>query len=109
MVIGVPEAFAPTLATAGFLFLLLPWTRPDNPIVRPILVGATLLLTWRYLAWRATDTLPPFGFSTEWLLGAAFLSDAEHRDLLAQAGFTDVVTMHQSGTNWICATGRKPS
>lgn len=43
------------------------------------------------------------------LLGAAFLSDAEHRDLLARAGFTDVATIHQSGKNWICATGRRPS
>jgi ubiquinone/menaquinone biosynthesis C-methylase UbiE len=43
------------------------------------------------------------------LLRAAFLSDAEHRDLLIQAGFTDVTTMHRPGRNWICATGRRPS
>jgi hypothetical protein len=43
------------------------------------------------------------------LLGAAFLSDAEHRDLLTMAGFTEVATMHRTGTNWICATGRKLS
>jgi ubiquinone/menaquinone biosynthesis C-methylase UbiE len=43
------------------------------------------------------------------LLGAAFLSDAQHRDLLTKAGFTEVATMHRTGTNWICATGRKPS
>ena len=42
------------------------------------------------------------------LLRAAFLSDAEHRDLLTQAGFTEVATMHLSGKNWICATGRRP-
>lgn len=42
------------------------------------------------------------------LLQAAFLSDAEHRDLLTQAGFTEVATMHLSGKNWICATGRRP-
>lgn len=41
------------------------------------------------------------------VLRAAFLSDAEHRDLLAQAGFTEVVTKHVSGKNWICATGRR--
>lgn len=43
------------------------------------------------------------------LLGAAFLSDKEHKDLLTQAGFTEVATMHRSRTNWICATGRRPS
>ena len=43
------------------------------------------------------------------LIRAAFLSDQEHRELLAQAGFTEVATEHVSGKNWICATGRKPS
>lgn len=43
------------------------------------------------------------------LLRAAFLSDQEHRDLLAQAGLDEVTTHHVSGRNWICATGRKPS
>jgi ubiquinone/menaquinone biosynthesis C-methylase UbiE len=43
------------------------------------------------------------------LIRAAFLSDAEHRDLLTQAGFTEVATEHVSGKNWICATGRRPS
>jgi ubiquinone/menaquinone biosynthesis C-methylase UbiE len=43
------------------------------------------------------------------LLRAAFLTDAEHRELLTQAGFGDVTTEHVSGKNWICAKGRKPS
>jgi ubiquinone/menaquinone biosynthesis C-methylase UbiE len=42
------------------------------------------------------------------LLRAAFLSDAEHRELLAKAGFAEVTTVHRSGRNWICAAGRKP-
>jgi ubiquinone/menaquinone biosynthesis C-methylase UbiE len=42
------------------------------------------------------------------LIGAALLSDAEHRDLLIQAGFTEVTTKHVPGKNWICATGCKP-
>jgi len=84
MLTGVPEFLAPTLATAGFLFLLLPWTRPDNPIVRPILIGVTLLLAWRYLIWRLTDTLPEFAFSAEWLLGAAFFG----AELLTAIGAT---------------------
>ena len=43
------------------------------------------------------------------LLRAAFLSDAEHRALLSEAGFTDVATHHRPGKNWICATGRSPA
>lgn len=42
------------------------------------------------------------------LLRAALLSDAEHRNLLTQAGFADVATKHKRGTNWICAVGRRP-
>jgi ubiquinone/menaquinone biosynthesis C-methylase UbiE len=42
------------------------------------------------------------------LLGAAFLSDQQHQELLTAAGFTEVVTQHLSGKNWICAIGRKP-
>lgn len=42
------------------------------------------------------------------LLRAAFLSDAEHRELLLQAGFADVETRHKAGTNWILAIGRRP-
>lgn len=42
------------------------------------------------------------------LLRAAFLSDAEHRELLTQAGFVGVTTEHMSGKNWICAVGRRP-
>jgi ubiquinone/menaquinone biosynthesis C-methylase UbiE len=41
------------------------------------------------------------------LLGA-FLSDDEHRQLLANAGFTEVGTKHRSRQNWIAAIGRKP-
>jgi ubiquinone/menaquinone biosynthesis C-methylase UbiE len=43
------------------------------------------------------------------LLRAAFLSDREHRDLLTQAGLTEVTTKHVTGKNWICAMGRRPS
>ena len=42
------------------------------------------------------------------LLKAAYLTDEEHRQLLLQAGFAEVVTHHKSGSNWILATGRKP-
>ena len=42
------------------------------------------------------------------MLRAAYLSDAQHRDLLTQAGFADVATIHRSGRNWICAIGHKP-
>jgi SAM-dependent methyltransferase len=42
------------------------------------------------------------------VLRAKYLSDAEHRDLLTQAGFTEVSTVHAPGRSWICAMGRRP-
>jgi len=42
------------------------------------------------------------------LIRAAYLTDAQHRDLLAQAGFTEVTTTHKPRKNWICAIGRRP-
>jgi ubiquinone/menaquinone biosynthesis C-methylase UbiE len=43
------------------------------------------------------------------LLRAAYLTDAEHRNLLSQAGFTQVTTSHAPGTSWIYALGRRPA
>jgi hypothetical protein len=41
------------------------------------------------------------------LIRAAFLSAAEHQELLTQAGFTDVAIKYVSGKNWICAMHRR--
>jgi ubiquinone/menaquinone biosynthesis C-methylase UbiE len=41
------------------------------------------------------------------LLGA-FLTEAEHRELLQKAGLIEVETLLRARKNWICATGRKP-
>lgn len=49
-----------------------------------------------------------YTFVMRLLLRAAFLDDAEHRNLLSQAGFTEVSTLHLPGKSWICALGRKP-
>jgi SAM-dependent methyltransferase len=83
---------------------------PDLPanvreIGRVLKPGGTFMLiaeTYRGgpLRWMYGIVMP--------LLRAAFLSDAEHRELLTQAGLTDVTTEHVPGKNWICATGRRP-
>ena len=43
------------------------------------------------------------------LMRAAFLSDEEHRKLLAEAGLVEVITEHRPWKNWILAMGRRPS
>jgi ubiquinone/menaquinone biosynthesis C-methylase UbiE len=42
------------------------------------------------------------------LLQARYMTPAEHRDLLTQAGFMEVSTFRLPGKSWICVTGRKP-
>jgi cellulose synthase (UDP-forming) len=71
---GWSEQIAPALMAAGLLSLFLPWASRENPWVRGTLVAISLILTWNYLLWRITQTLPPFGFTVNWLCGAAFLS-----------------------------------
>ncbi|HKF51760.1 MAG TPA: class I SAM-dependent methyltransferase [Candidatus Acidoferrales bacterium] len=41
-------------------------------------------------------------------LGATLLSVEEHRELLANAGFSDVQVIDQPAKGWICAFGKKP-
>src|ERR1700751_2657742 len=70
----MPEPFAPALMATGLLCLLLPWANRETPWVRATLVIVSLMMTWNYLLWRITQTLPPFGFTVDWLFGIGFLS-----------------------------------
>jgi ubiquinone/menaquinone biosynthesis C-methylase UbiE len=42
-------------------------------------------------------------------LGMKFLSADEHRGLFADAGYSDVRIVTESGKGWICGIGKKPS
>jgi cellulose synthase (UDP-forming) len=68
-----PESIAPALIATGLLCLFLPWANRENSLVRAALVGFSLLMTWNYLFWRITQTLPQSVFSTDWFFGAGFL------------------------------------
>lgn len=68
------EPFAPALIATGLLCLFLPWANRETRWVRATLVGVSLAMTWHYLLWRITQTLPPFGFTADWLFGMGFLS-----------------------------------
>jgi len=70
----MPEPFAPALIATGLLCLLLPWANRETPWVRAALVAVSLIMTWNYLLWRITQTLPQFGFTADWLFGIGFLS-----------------------------------
>jgi cellulose synthase (UDP-forming) len=70
---GWSEPIAPALMAAGLLCVFLPWASRENSWVRGTLVAVSLILTWNYLLWRITQTLPPFGLSADWVFGVTFL------------------------------------
>jgi cellulose synthase (UDP-forming) len=74
MPVDLPEPMVPALVAVGFFFLLLPWLSKENALARAALVAVTLILMWRYLWWRATETVPEFGLSADWVCGIIFLS-----------------------------------
>jgi len=62
---ALTASLAPTLLVAGLALLVLPFARPDQPVVRALALGAVVLLAWRYMAWRFTETIPPPGLSVD--------------------------------------------
>ncbi len=65
-------AFAPTLVIIGLAIAVLPLLDRRSPVVRVVLLGATVLLAWRYMAWRLTETIPPPGFNLDAVFGWTF-------------------------------------
>jgi cellulose synthase (UDP-forming) len=54
--------FGLTLALAGTAIITLPLLDPKDNRARTALFAICIILTWRYIIWRFTDTLPPFEF-----------------------------------------------
>jgi hypothetical protein len=42
------------------------------------------------------------------LIGMTLLTTEEHRELLANAGYSNVEVAEQSANGWLCAAGTKP-
>ena len=74
MPIELSDPIAPGLAAIGLLCLFLPWVSRENTRARVALVGFTLIVTWRYLFWRLTETVPEIGLSADWFCGIALVS-----------------------------------
>jgi len=68
------SSLAGVMAIAGLALLLLPYVRRDNAPVRILLLGITAFLALRYLFWRVTATLPPFGLTLDSIASIAFVT-----------------------------------
>ncbi len=66
--------------------------------------GLVLIIAEAYRGHRF-DVLYQFGMK---LIGGAYLSPEDHRDLFVEAGYADVEVFLEPAKGWICATSRKP-
>ncbi len=69
---AILENIWPGLAAGGLAMGLLPWLRRDWPAARIFLMGVSIVLLLRYVAWRDFETIPPMGLTLDFLAGATF-------------------------------------
>lgn len=72
---ALPEIYAALAGTALVLaarLLLLPVLDPRRTLWRVLLLGAAVLLSWRYMAWRFTETVAPLAFTVDALASWSF-------------------------------------
>lgn len=65
-------AFAGSAVVVGLRLLLLPLLDPRLWHWRALLLGGAMLLAWRYVIWRFTDTIAPLGWTADALASWAF-------------------------------------
>jgi SAM-dependent methyltransferase len=83
---------------------------PDRPgdmreiyrVLKP--TGSILIIAEAYRG-RGFDLPHKLGMK---LIGGAYLSPDDHRDLLVEAGYVDTKVFLEPAKGWICATGKKP-
>ena len=67
------DALAPTVVIGAALAATLPWANRDNPMVRAVAVALCLFVSWRYMGWRLTQTIPWQGATIDLVAGLAFV------------------------------------
>ncbi|MEY9133699.1 cellulose synthase/poly-beta-1,6-N-acetylglucosamine synthase-like glycosyltransferase [Bradyrhizobium diazoefficiens] len=77
-------ALTPGLIALGFCVAILPWLRHENSAARSLMIAIVLLLMIRYFGWRIRSTVPPVGWTADFVVGALFLI-AEAASLAASA------------------------
>jgi hypothetical protein len=65
-------ALAPAALVIGLCLMILPLFRPDHPWVRAGALILVVLLAWRYIIWRFTDTVTPLGLDTDAIVSWTF-------------------------------------
>ncbi|MGJ5048716.1 glycosyltransferase [Bradyrhizobium oligotrophicum] len=66
------SAFAVIAVVIGLRLLVLPLLDPRKWYWRALLLSGSILLAWRYVAWRFTETLAPLGLTPDGILSWGF-------------------------------------
>jgi cellulose synthase (UDP-forming) len=66
-------ALTPGLVAFGFCIAILPFLRREYVVARSLMVAIVLLLLVRYFGWRITSTIPPIGWTADFIVGCLFL------------------------------------
>jgi cellulose synthase (UDP-forming) len=66
-------ALTPGLIAFGFCVAILPFLRREHVAARSLMVAIVLLLLVRYFGWRITSTIPPIGWTADFIVGSLFL------------------------------------
>jgi cellulose synthase (UDP-forming) len=78
------SAIAPGLVTFGLALAILPWLRREQIPARLLMIAVGLILLVQYAAWRIFHTMPPAGWTAEFIVGLIFII-AEVASLIASA------------------------
>jgi cellulose synthase (UDP-forming) len=66
-------ALTPGLIAFGFCLAILPLLQREYVGARSLMVAIVLLLLARYFGWRITSTIPPVGWTADFIVGCLFL------------------------------------
>ena len=60
------------IVAACLVVAMLPWLRRESAFARTIVIAVSIALGWRYMLWRLSDTLPPVGLTSDYVVGVIF-------------------------------------
>jgi cellulose synthase (UDP-forming) len=68
------QALAPAFVAGALCLLICTLGDRTSPVARGLATAASLVLMWRYIVWRVTETLPPLDQPIDFSVGFVFLA-----------------------------------